>query len=122
MASQPQNLAGMASISSSQSHPGGFTSLSNGTHVAPSTNPFPAPPFIIPPPAISSTAITTAMITSLANDTSFQPLSLDLDNYAYWSRKILDVFELNEMDRYIKGTIKPPEVQGPTADVASYWN
>lgn len=85
-----------------------------------SLNPFtPLLPRIRPVREIN---ITTAMINSLNNDPLFKHLDMTLDNYAEWSRSLIQICELNNISDYILGNIVEPAYDlDPDSPNTAYW-
>ncbi|KZP32465.1 hypothetical protein FIBSPDRAFT_882339 [Athelia psychrophila] len=60
---------------------------------------------------------------NLSSDETFVKLSLNLDNYPTWVKRMHSILAVNALAKYVAGTIRvPPLIGGTPADTESYWN
>jgi hypothetical protein len=65
------------------------------------------PPVVIPVTALS---IPNGMFAVLASDDKFTKLCLSKDNWPVWSKKMLCIMKVSELDGYLSGCIPKPDV------------
>src|ERR1700723_215365 len=73
-----------------------------------------APAVVIPVIALS---IPNGMFVALANDDKFSKLCLSKDNWPMWSKKMLRIMKVSELNGYLLGRIAEPDV---TTDPVSH--
>jgi hypothetical protein len=94
--------------------PGASTSAITAT----ATIAVPAVPAVTIP--VTALSIPNGMFAALANDDKFTKLCLSKDNWPVWSKKMLRIMKVSELDGYLFGRIPEPDI---VADAVShhYW-
>jgi hypothetical protein len=65
------------------------------------------PGVVIP---VTTLSIPTGMYAALANDTKFNNLCLSKDNWPMWSKKMLQIMKVSELNGYLFGHVAKPNV------------